>query len=195
MDNVEVLLSPPAPEPEIIGELSFKWNVGRLPLKNFRVEGKCIKPSCDNASFDTNQFIPNQGLPNPNAGLKCVARYVVNVLARDLSDLCLQLKKREFHWPIDKIQQFNTPAVGANFYGFGNPLATGDCCEEPYGPPTPTLPFGPDVPNVNEEKCQILTEVNFKNVPECLDYNVENLISNLKFSMIVERVFVFGGGE
>ena len=185
MDNIEVLLSPPAPEPEIVGELSFKWNVGRLPLKNFRVEGKCVKPSCETTSFDTNQLIPDEGLPNPNAGLKCVARYVVNVLARDLSDLCLQLKKREFHWPIDKIQQFNTPAVGANLYGFGNPLATGDCCED----------YKPDPVDVNEEECQILTEVNFKNVPECLDHTVFNLTSNLKFSMIVERVFVFGGGE
>jgi hypothetical protein len=179
---------------ELVGELSLKWNVGSLPLKNFRVEGKCVRPDCDTTSFETNQVIPNQGLPNPNAGLKCVNKFVMNVLARDLSELCLQLKKREFHWPIDRIQEFKTPAVGANFSGFGNPLATGSCCEDVYGKRTEENPFGPDVPNTNEEECDVLTDVNFRQIPECLDFNVSFNNVGIKFEMTVERVYSYGGG-
>ena len=185
----------------VVGELSLEWNVGNLPLKNYRVEGCCVLPGKNTTRFDTGQTIPDAGEPNPDAGLKCESRFVVNILARGLGDLCLQLKKREFYWPICKIQVFNTLAEGANFNGFGNPLAPGnaDCCpSDIYGDPTEEFPFGPDVPNENEKEFQTLTDIPhvvWANVPECVDFNVTHLYEDLNFSITVERVFEFAGGE
>jgi hypothetical protein len=187
----------------VVGEFSLEWNIGKLPLKNYRVEGCCVVPGQNTTRFDTGQTIPDAGAPNPNAGLMCESRFVVNILARSLGDLCLQLKKREFYWPICKIQVFNQPAEGANRSGFGNPLAPGnaDCCDpDTYGEPTEAFPFGPDflTPTVNEEEFQTLTDIPhavWANVPECADYNVTHLYKNLNFSIEVERVFVFEGGE
>ena len=185
----------------VVGELSLEWNVGNLPLKNYRVEGCCVVPGKGTTGFDIGQTIPDSGQPNPNAGLKCESRFVVNILARGLGDLCLQLKKREFYWPICKIQIFNQPAEGANFNGFGNPLAPGnaDCCPtDIYGDPTEEFPFGPDVPNENEKEFQTLTDIPhvvWANVPECVDFNVTHLYEDLNFSITVERVFEFAGGE
>jgi hypothetical protein len=184
----------------VVSELSLKWNVGKLPLKNYRVEGCCIVPGQNTTGFDTGQTTPDTGAPNPNAGLKCESRFVVNILARDLGDLCLQLRKREFYWPICKIQVFNQPAQGANLKGFGNPLGppNTDCCSDIYGDPTEAAPSGPNVPNANEVEFQTLTDIPhvvWANVPECIDYNVTHIYKKLNFSIAVERVFVFGGGE
>jgi hypothetical protein len=184
----------------VVGEFSLEWNVGNLPLKNYRVEGCCLVPGQNTTGFDTGQIVPDTGAPNPNAGLKCESRFVVNILARGLGDLCLQLKKREFYWPICKIQVFNQPAQGANFNGFGNPLAPGnaDCCPADInGTPTEEFPFGPDVPNQNEVEFQTLTDIPhvvWANVPECIDYNVTHLYEDFNFSITVERVFLFEGG-
>jgi hypothetical protein len=190
MDNIEALLSPPSRE--IVGELSLEWNLGDLPLKNYRVEGCCVEPGEETTAFAVGQTDSEGEFVVP-AEYKCKSKFVVNILARSLGDLCLQLKKREFYWPICKIQVFNTPAVGANTNGFGNPLA--DCCDDTNGP---VVDPPPPPPNENEEEFQTLTDIpksEWAFIPECMDFNVAHLFEKLNFSITVERVFAFEGGS
>ncbi len=72
----------------------FTWATGPRPLSVFRVVGKCKPPRVPPlAPFDCPTHIS----------------FTVNIVARNLSEVCRKLKEREFRFPILRIEKFSNP--------------------------------------------------------------------------------------
>lgn len=68
------------------------WNTGRLPLYFYRVVSKPVDNDICNLAGD------------------CCQRFVVNVPARSITDLCLALKSRRWKWPVLTVEKFTRSA-------------------------------------------------------------------------------------
>lgn len=98
---------------------TFLWGNGSGIFRWFRVTGKC-RPS---AGADTNQqespssssSPPSNGVckkpcPRGSPSETCDVSFVVNVVARDVNEVCRKIKKMHLSGPIDKIEVFSIPA-------------------------------------------------------------------------------------
>lgn len=87
----------------VTGVLNTTWQTGSRPPSWFRVTGKCRPNACP-----------------PVAGPACIPElakrnFVVNVLARNVSEVCEKLVAMEFRYPVAAIEQFSTPAFRSDF--------------------------------------------------------------------------------
>ncbi len=78
-------------------EKKFAWGVGERPFSFYRVSGKCKPAQCPPIQVN--------GCP-PDAKFT----YVVNIYARNLSEVCRKLRERNMIFPIATIEKFSTPA-------------------------------------------------------------------------------------
>lgn len=78
-------------------DVSFYWNTGKLQIYWYRIIGKGIPGD---------QCPPLQADP-------CCQRFVLNVHARTLSELCQRLQERRYKFPIESVQRFSRPAENA----------------------------------------------------------------------------------
>lgn len=82
----------------IIVDTEVVWNTGVLREYFYRVIGKAKEVDvCD----------PIQ------VGETCCKKFMMNVHARTVTELCEKLKKRRWKWPIEKVQRFSRPAETA----------------------------------------------------------------------------------
>jgi hypothetical protein len=73
---------------------TFLWNTGNLQSYWYRIVGKGKADKC----------------PPVQVNDQCCMRYVVNIHARTLEELCGKLQKRRWKWPIESVQKFSRPA-------------------------------------------------------------------------------------
>ena len=135
----------------------FTWSVGSRPFSFYRVTGKCRAALCP-------PIKPNDCASN--------ITFVVNIMARNISEVCRKLKARNFKFPIAKIEQFSNPAV--------MPRPGEDTV-------TPTNP--------NLYSCNQLIDVTptFSNL-ECVDLLVDiNVTENMVMGMSFIRAFAQTG--
>lgn len=108
-----------------------EWNVGETSFYWYRVETECTNLECPPIGFDEN----------------CPTIMIVNVLARNLSSLCRQLRNRNLVGRIRRISRFSRPARRSQ-----REL---------------NMQSGID------QSCDVLQDVPFCNIPECLDFCVD----------------------
>jgi hypothetical protein len=113
---------------EINKEVSFLWNTGQLNIYWYRVIGKGVNDPC---------------LPQD----PCCSRFILNVHARSLPELCEKLSKRRFKFPIESVQRFSRPAENA------------------------VVAF--EEANGLNHNCNVLQEVQVCGIPECADFCVD----------------------
>lgn len=83
--------------------LDFTWAIGERPFSFYRVLGKCkpatcppiSSPDCDNSDS--------------------TFRFMVNIYARNLSEVCQKLRDRYLNFPIESIQKFSRPPSKLDF--------------------------------------------------------------------------------
>jgi hypothetical protein len=110
---------------------TFYWNVGRLKIYWYRVVSKGLDPNgC------------------PVIGSQCCQRYVMNVQARTVAELCQKLQKRKYKFPIQSVEKFSLPAETTELAAL-----------EADGVDT---------------TCQTLIPVEVCSVPQCADYCVDH---------------------
>lgn len=78
---------------KIEGEFVFYWNVGRLKMFWYRVVSK-----------------PLDGNGCPIIGPNCCQKFVVNIHARSIGELCDKLRSRRLRFPIQSVERFSRPA-------------------------------------------------------------------------------------
>lgn len=81
---------------------TFSWSVGERPYSFYRISGKCKSAQC-----------PPLQLNGCNPGSKFT--YVVNIYARNLSEVCRKLRDRNMIFPIATIEKFSIPASHLNY--------------------------------------------------------------------------------
>lgn len=100
----------------IKSDFTFLWNLGQLPIYWYRIIGKGRNGSDCNLIADP-----------------CCQKFIVNIHARTLSELCDKLRQRNLNLPIESVQRFSRPAeIGAE--GFDdecNVLEPVEVCEIP----------------------------------------------------------------
>ncbi len=114
----------------------FTWQTGTPPLYWYRVVGKCITPSCENGN--TSPPAACDGIPQA---------FMTMVLARTVSDVCDQLRKKGQIWPIATIHKHSKPAEQAQIIK-----------DEAAG---------------ISHNCDRLIEVPFCEYPPCLDFCID----------------------
>jgi hypothetical protein len=113
---------------EINKEASFLWNTGQLNIYWYRVIGKGVNDPC---------------LPQD----PCCSRFILNIHARSLPELCEKLSKRRFKFPIESVQRFSRPAENS------------------------VVAF--EEANGLNHNCNTLQEVKVCGIPECADFCVD----------------------
>lgn len=126
----------------VVKDVRFLWNLGQLTVYWYRVVGKGTTSNC---------------LPQD----PCCQKFILNVHARSLSELCQRLSQRRYKFPIDFVQRFSRPAEN-----------TVVASEEAAG---------------IKHDCNNLIDVEVCNIPECADFCVqEDLLLNFGFNMKVQ---------
>jgi hypothetical protein len=72
----------------------FPWNVGRIRQYWYRVVGRAKDEQCD--PIQTND--------------PCCLKFIMNVQARSIEDLCRKMKERRWKWPVASVERFSRPA-------------------------------------------------------------------------------------
>lgn len=123
---------------------TFLWNIGRLQMFWYRVVSK-----------------PLTGIECPLIGEECCQKFIINVHARSLAELCGKLSKRRYKFPIDTVHRFSRPAENS-------------VVEE-------------DEANGIDHTCQTMTLVEVCGIPACADFCVQSdLKQNMKFESFVQ---------
>lgn len=101
---------------------SFKWDDGPQPMKWYRILGCCRFPTAaGSGTIDGEPIQPVQpggceaGLPIQTEDGKCQGAlgrntFIQNVAARNLTEVCENLKAMKWTWPICSISVFSQPA-------------------------------------------------------------------------------------
>lgn len=104
-------------------ELTASWNVGLQPLSWYRVEGHCIRPTCENSGNDASV-----------AGCRQGTFYSQTIAAHGIDDLCSKLKDdflvQPVIWPLKSITRLSLPTYG-NSNESCNQLIPEDFCQVP----------------------------------------------------------------
>lgn len=74
-------------------DTTFLWNTGKLVQYWYRIIGKGKQNGC-----------PPVDIHDP-----CCQRYILNIHASTIDDLCRKLQTRRWRWPIDTVRRFSTP--------------------------------------------------------------------------------------
>lgn len=74
-------------------EYELAWSTGRQRSFFYRVVGQGKDDICDPLQVD-----------------ECCKKFVINIQARNIDDVCRKLKERIGVWPVEKIQRFSRPA-------------------------------------------------------------------------------------
>jgi hypothetical protein len=120
------------------------WNVGRLQIFWYRIISKGV-----------------DGNGCPLIGNPCCQKYIVNVHARSLAELCGKLSKRKYKFPIESVERFSRPAENSE--------------------------VAKDEANGIDHTCQKLIPVEICSIPQCADFCVENDVrQEIGFSMKVQ---------
>ena len=123
---------------EIRKDLTLVWNVGTLQIFWYRIISKEI----NDCPLDP-----------------CCQKFIVNIHARTLAELCEKLSKRGYKFPIQSVQKFTKPAENAVLSEFTKPAGS------------ITLSAGPTSP-INH-LCNGFEEVEICNIPQCADFCVD----------------------
>jgi len=98
------------------------WNVGLGVAKWYRVEGCCIFPTQQGSG----EFISGPSYPGgcdvsnfQSSDTKCIGatgkqRFIQNILATDVADVCRQLNGYNMRWQVCSIQVYSNPAGPSN---------------------------------------------------------------------------------
>jgi hypothetical protein len=78
----------------VFKEYTFLWNVGKIRQYWYRVVGRGKDEQCD--PIQTND--------------PCCLKFIMNVQARSIEDLCRKMKERRFKWPVSSVERFSRPA-------------------------------------------------------------------------------------
>jgi hypothetical protein len=78
----------------VFKDYTFLWNVGKVRQYWYRVVGRAKDEQCD--PIQTND--------------PCCLKFIMNVQARSIEDLCRKLKERKWKWPIASVERFSRPA-------------------------------------------------------------------------------------
>lgn len=78
----------------IFRDYTFLWNVGKIRQYWYRVVGRGKDEQCD--PIQTND--------------PCCLKFIMNVQARSIEDLCRKLQERRWRWPISSVERFSRPA-------------------------------------------------------------------------------------
>lgn len=125
-------------------DYTFYWNLGRLRIYWYRIIGK-----------------GRPGNECPLVADPCCQKFIMNVHARTLGELCEKLQKRRYKFPIESVQRFSRPAQNAEV-----------AADEADG--------------INHD-CNTLTPIQLCNVPQCADFCVEqDLRQRIGFFMKVQ---------
>jgi hypothetical protein len=84
----------------------FTWSTGNRDFTWYQVTGKCKPAACPPVDF---------------GDYACRVTFTVNILARNVSEVCRKLKEREFRFPIASIKQFSVPAFTDDFTSATDP--------------------------------------------------------------------------
>jgi len=120
-------------------DLTFLWNTGELGIFFYRVIGKARDGSECNLKSDP-----------------CCQKYILNVQARSLPELCEKLSARKFILPIESVQRFARPA------SLGNIFNDSDAQQRLV-----------DEFDVANGDCNSLEDVEICEVPQCADFCVD----------------------
>jgi hypothetical protein len=125
------------------------WSNGEQPLRWFRVQGCCAFPTAAGSGLPGDDNLPGGcdviGIQTDDT--KCVGatgrqQFVQNILARNTSEVCIELTRQKSKWQICSIKRWSRPA-------------------------DPTV-FDPA-----SESCNILSEVPYEEIPECLPFTLQ----------------------
>ena len=112
-------------------DITFLWSTGQLQIFWYRIIGKGIPGNvCDPLEADP-----------------CCQKFIMNVHARTLAELCEKLSKRRYKFPIESVQKFSRPAENSQV-----------AADEESG--------------INHD-CNKLTPVEICGIPQCADFCVE----------------------
>lgn len=111
-------------------DVEFLWNTGQLRSYWYRIIGAERESECE----------PLQGEP-------CCQRYVLNIHARSLRDLCLKISQRNYRFTILQVDRFTRPAENSQV-----------AADEAAG---------------ISHDCNVLVPVEVCEIPECADYCVQ----------------------
>lgn len=78
----------------VFKDYKFLWNVGKIRQYWYRVVGRGKDEQCD--PIQTND--------------PCCLKFIMNVQARSIEDLCRKLHERRWRWPISSVERFSRPA-------------------------------------------------------------------------------------
>lgn len=126
-------------------DITFYWSTGQLQIFWYRIIGKGQQgDKCD----------PLQADP-------CCQKFIMNVHARTLGELCEKLSKRRYKFPIESVMRFSRPAENS---------AVAD-----------------DEANGINHDCNKLTPIEICDIPQCADFCVDqDLVIPVGFSMTVQ---------
>lgn len=126
----------------VIKDSVYLWNLGQLKMYWYRVVGKGTQDPC----------LPQE---------PCCQKFILNVHARSLAELCEKLSKRRYKFPIDTVQRFSRPAENAVV------------AEE-------------EASGINHD-CNTLIDLEVCNIPECADFCVDqDVLQPIGFSISVQ---------
>lgn len=125
---------------------TFAWVSGEQPLRWYRVQGCCAFPTAAGSGLPGGDQFPGGcdviGIQTDDT--KCVGatgqqQYVQNILARTVSDVCIELTRQKSKWQVCSIKRWSRPADPT----LSDP-ATDECnelTEVPYNDIPECLPF------------------------------------------------------
>lgn len=150
----------------VFNDITFLWNTGQLGIYFYRVIGKGRQGDECNLKADP-----------------CCQKYIMNIQARTIAELCEKISERKFILPIESVQRFARPAALGNI--FDDFDAQQNLIEE-----------------FDEENgdCNELIPVEICDVPQCADFCVDfDLVVSTNFDIIklqvnAAPVFESGGG-
>jgi len=141
-------------------DLTFLWSTGELGIFFYRVIGKARDGSECNLKADP-----------------CCQKYILNVQARSLPELCEKLSARKFILPIESVQRFTRPASLGNIIDdFEAQQKLVDDFDEENG------------------NCNALEEVNVCDIPQCADFCVDFDLT-VDFYLDISRIQINGNLE
>ena len=139
-------------------DTTFVWSTGKLGMYWYRIIGKARNGNeCDL-------------IADP-----CCQKFILNVHARTLADLCEKLSVRKFTLPIESVQRFRRPAL------LGNAFEDSETQKVLY-----------DRYYAEYGNCDELVDVEICRVPECADYCVHfdlRVVAEFEIDVLVDAFF------
>lgn len=134
---------------------AFRFNIGRSPLRYYRVQGCCVYPTSAGSGDPLHPFpggcevVGIQTDDENCVGTLGKTQYFRNIIARDVTEVCEKLTRSKIRWQICSLKRWSRPA-------------------------DPRL-------SPEEDECNVLEDVPFAEIPECLEFTLaSDSITNIK---------------